>query len=116
MQKRSRLSSVQLLPEPCLPAVQWAWDELVAKTKTQVEIYAEFLVRVGPFGQSVSPSAFNRWSIKVETGSAKRPKDRVTAPEVTALTALLGTVPSPETLELFARFLLSAAADQRRGR
>ena len=117
MHRRSRLSSIQLLPETCLPSVQWAWDELVAKTKTQVEIYVEFLERVGVQGHSVSLSSFNRWSIKVETGKALRPRERnAIAPDISALAAFLGTDPSPETLELFARFCLSAAADQRGGR
>jgi len=43
---RGRLSSIQLLPEPCAPIVAWASAELNKNDRTQTDIYKEFVDRL----------------------------------------------------------------------
>lgn len=77
---RSRLSGIDLLPEECQPIVAWAASELQSRDRTQTEIYEEFhgkleaLLREhrGELEFTIpSFSAFNRYSIKLATVSAR---------------------------------------------
>ncbi|TCT35386.1 DUF3486 family protein [Martelella mediterranea] len=43
---RGRLSSIQLLPEPCAPIVAWASAALNKNDRTQTDIYKEFVDRL----------------------------------------------------------------------
>ena len=73
MQKgRGRLSAIDLLPEECDPIVSWAAQELAARNRSQLGIYAEFKTKLialqGEQGIDFNiPSfqAFNRYSIRL---------------------------------------------------
>ena len=71
---RGRLSGLQLLPEPCAPAVAWASAELNKNERSQTEIYKEFVTKLeaierefrGELEFSIpSFSAFNRHSLRL---------------------------------------------------
>lgn len=77
---RSRLSGIDLLPEECAPIVAWAASELQNRDRTQTSIYEEFHSRLEALSKEhrgeldfVIPSfsAFNRYSIKLATVSAR---------------------------------------------
>ncbi len=69
---RGRLSAIDLLPEECSEAISWAADQLAARDRTQLDIYAEFKEKLialqGETGLGFdipSFSAFNRYSVRV---------------------------------------------------
>jgi len=69
---RGRLSAIDLLPEECSEIISWAADQLAARDRTQVDIYAEFKQKlIGLQGETglgfdiPSFSAFNRYSIRL---------------------------------------------------
>jgi len=69
---RGRLSAIDLLPDDCSAIIAWAADQLAARDRTQLDIYAEFrekLIAVqGETGVGFdipSFSAFNRFSVRL---------------------------------------------------
>lgn len=82
-QGRGRLSAIDLLPSLADEAIEWAYAELRAQKRTQLDIHAEFNQRLAEIGLGpVSYSAFNRHSIRL-AGMARRQE------EVRAITASL---------------------------
>ncbi|WP_273792390.1 DUF3486 family protein [Brucella anthropi] len=68
---RGRLSSIDLLPEECEPAITWAAQEFTARKRSLVDIYAEFKQKLiaiqGEIGLAFDIpafSSFHRHSIK----------------------------------------------------
>lgn len=83
---RGRLSSFELLPEPCTPVVVWASDELRKRQRTQTDIYEEFCDRLEAvakeFGDQLeftipSFTAFNRLSLRLAMLSRRMEDMRV---------------------------------------
>ncbi len=77
---RGRLTGIELLPEPCAPAVAWAAEELQKRDRTQTEIYQDFVAMLDGIAREhrgeleftiPSFSAFNRYSIKLATLSSR---------------------------------------------
>lgn len=65
-QGRGRLSSIDLLPPDADEVVLWAFQELKARDRTQVEIHTEFNEKLAAIGAGpISASAFNRHSIGI---------------------------------------------------
>lgn len=69
---RGRLSAIDLLPEECSETISWAADQLAARDRTQLDIYAEFKAKLialqGETGIGFdipSFSAFNRYSVRL---------------------------------------------------
>ncbi|ADZ72414.1 DUF3486 family protein [Polymorphum gilvum] len=69
---RGRLSAIDLLPDDCSAIIAWAADQLAARDRTQLDIYAAFrekLIAVqGETGVGFdipSFSAFNRFSVRL---------------------------------------------------
>lgn len=69
---RGRLSAIDLLPEECSETISWAADQLAARDRTQLDIYAEFKEKLialqGETGLGFdipSFSAFNRYSVRL---------------------------------------------------
>lgn len=69
---RGRLSGLETLPEAAEPILAWAAEELAARKRTQLDIYAEFCDRLrglaAETGQDIpcpSLSAFNRYSMRL---------------------------------------------------
>ena len=78
---RRSLSSVETLPAEGLFALQWAFDVLRARRMTQVAILEQLNSRLAALGVPlVSRSSFNRYAIKVWTGSVARPVPIAPAP------------------------------------
>lgn len=71
-QGRGRLSAIDLLPEECSPIIDWAAQQLTARDRTQLDIYAEFKNKLialqGETGLGFdipSFSAFNRQAMRL---------------------------------------------------
>lgn len=73
---RGRLSSIDLLPPECGPAIAWAANELRGSERTQQDIYEEFYSKLeqliaeshGELDFKIpSKSAFNRYSLNLAT-------------------------------------------------
>ena len=69
---RGRLSTIELLPPEAQPIVAWAFGELRARERHQIDIHAEFNDRLAALaresGRPIKPislSAFNRQSIRL---------------------------------------------------
>ena len=69
---RGRLSAIDLLPEAASEAIAWAAAELAENKRTQTDIYMEFCgrledvrSRLGLDFTTPSPSAFNRYSLRL---------------------------------------------------
>lgn len=78
---RHSLSSLEILPAEALPALQWAFDVLRARRMTQVAILDQLNERLDALGvPQVSRSSFNRYAIKVWSGSVPRPVPIAPAP------------------------------------
>lgn len=76
MMGRGWLSGIELLPEECSPIVAWAASELQNRDRTQLDIYAEFVVKLQMLQQEhrgeleftiPSRRAFSRYSLKLST-------------------------------------------------
>lgn len=62
---RGRLSRIDLLPEAAEPDIVWALKALDDRAMTQTAILEEFNARLADRGiGKISPSGFNRWSIR----------------------------------------------------
>lgn len=77
---RGRLNGIELLPEPCAPVVAWAAQALQDRDRTQTDIYQEFVAKLEAISREhrgeleftiPSISAFNRYSIKLATLTAR---------------------------------------------
>jgi hypothetical protein len=73
---RGRLTTIEMLPEPCAPVVAWAAEQLQDRDRTQTEIYEEFIAKLQALDKEYrgeldikypSFSAFNRFSLKLAT-------------------------------------------------
>ena len=69
---RGRLSSIELLPEDAEPIIAWAAQQLKTRSLPQIDILAEFNTRLSVLAddlgiaiQPISPSAFNRYSVRL---------------------------------------------------
>lgn len=83
---RGRLSSIDLLPEEAEEVVSWAAEELAARQRTQIDIYAEFKTRLialqGQFGLGFdipSFSSFNRHAVRLSSLSRRLQRMRAMA-------------------------------------
>ncbi|MBL4785101.1 MAG: DUF3486 family protein [Cohaesibacteraceae bacterium] len=64
---RGRLSALELLPTDAQPTVEWAAQELAKTDRTQQDILEELnmrLVVINPSIKPISPSSFNRYSLR----------------------------------------------------
>lgn len=71
---RYSLNAIDKLPEQAIPLAQQAFDALVCRRATQLDILATLNrglteLDIAP----VSKSAFSRWAIHVVRGNAQRP-------------------------------------------
>lgn len=119
---RGRLSAIELLPEECDDAVAWAAQELAARERTQLDIYAEFRKKLiaiqGETGAAFdvpSFSSFNRYSIKLAAMMRRIEETRSIA---TALTERLDagssddlTVIAAEAIKTLIFEILQSAGD-----
>lgn len=73
---RGRLNHIELLPAECAPIVAWAANALQDRDRTQTEIYSEFTSKLQALDREYrgeleikipSFSAFNRYSLKLDT-------------------------------------------------
>lgn len=97
---RSRLSSIDLLPEEARDDVIWAMEQLAARTRTQADILFEFNDRLEAKGlEPISSSAFNRKAVRLAAAQRRMQEARAmfqglasqfTAADVDENTVILG--------------------------
>lgn len=81
---RGRLSSIDLLPEEAQPIVAWAMGELRYRSRTQLDIHAEFNQQLEAIGlEPISLSAFNRHALRLAAMARRLEETRAIAAAVT---------------------------------
>lgn len=90
---RGRLSSIDLMPEEGQEDIQWAMEQLNARTMTQAEILSQLNGRLADKALPlISKSAFNRRSMRVASMNARYA-------ERTAIVKAMAPSMTPEAME-----------------
>lgn len=83
---RPRPSAIDLLPEECEEIVAWAAQELARSSRSQTEIYAEFVTKLRDLQRSMGSifsipafSSFNRHALKLSRLTARLKRSRMMA-------------------------------------
>ncbi|MGV8936983.1 MAG: phage protein Gp27 family protein [Allorhizobium sp.] len=105
---RGRLSSIQLLPQECVPVVIWAAEELQKNARTQVDIYKDFEEKlIGVMAATDIPfeipslRSFNRYSLDLALSAQDISEVRAMA------TAVLGSI-DPEQDDDVTKFVTAS--------
>lgn len=90
---RGRLSSIELMPPECDGIIAWAAQELADRSRTQLDIYAEFVTQCEQLiaehrgeleFQIPSFSAFNRYAVRLATMTRRLEETREIAATMAA--------------------------------